>query len=304
MKIISIGNVAYDVTIPMDHFPVENTKYRLYEKVECGGGQASNMAYLLAKWGMDVAFVGVVGDDCYGAQIKKEFDEIKVNTKYLELSDRHYTTMSMIIASQESGSRTILSCRNKDILMTPVEINDIKPDMILLDGQEPVMANALLDKNPDAIVIIDAGRVSANVTQLAKRSNHVVTSKEYAEGVTGVKIDYDNPKTIVGLYKKMEETFPESVIVITLESKGCLYKHEGKIQIMPSIKVKTVDSTAAGDIFHGAYAYGIANNLPFLEVLRLANITAATSVTKLGGRLSIPTLEEIEAVYNEYNETQ
>ena len=76
MKILCLGNVAYDITLPMEDYPVENVKYRLTNRVECGGGQASNCAYLLAKWGMNVAFAGVVGNDYYGELIRKEFKDM------------------------------------------------------------------------------------------------------------------------------------------------------------------------------------------------------------------------------------
>ena len=64
MKAICIGQAAYDITLPMDHFPIENKKTRSQDKIECSGGSACNCAYLLAKWGIDTYFAGVVGDDC------------------------------------------------------------------------------------------------------------------------------------------------------------------------------------------------------------------------------------------------
>ena len=91
-----------------------------------------------------------------------------------------------------------------------------------------------------------------------------------------------------------------NTIVVTLEAKGCLYKMNGEIKIMPSIKVKPVDSTGAGDIFHGAFTFGIAKGYDFEKVLKLSNIAGAISVSRIGTRASIPTLEEMEAVYNEF----
>ena len=146
MKILCIGHAAYDITIPMDHFPVENTKNRVKERVECGGGPASNSAYLLGKWGMDVAFAGVVGKDLYGDRIKKEFDEIGVNTKYLEQNGAYETTSSMIIANKSAGSRTILTYRKEDMRMKPIEL-DFEPDVILLDGQEYELSKKVLTKS-------------------------------------------------------------------------------------------------------------------------------------------------------------
>ena len=108
MKIICIGNAAYDVTLPVNHYPVENKKIRLdAPRVECGGGSASNCAYLLAKWGMETYFAGAVGDDYYGNRIIEEFEKVGVNTKYIEKKKDVPTTSSFIIANTSIGSRTI-----------------------------------------------------------------------------------------------------------------------------------------------------------------------------------------------------
>ena len=69
---------------------------------------------------------------------------------------------------------------------------------------------------------------------------------------------------------------------------------------MPSIKVKAVDTTAAGDIFHGAFTYGMAKGFDFEKTLKIANMAGAISVTRIGGRNSIPTEDEMREVYNEF----
>ena len=69
---------------------------------------------------------------------------------------------------------------------------------------------------------------------------------------------------------------------------------------MPSIKVKALDSTGAGDLFHGAFAYGIAKNMAYEEVIKLSNITGALSVTRVGGRFSAPSVEEVKSVYHDF----
>src|SRR5690554_5449475 len=107
MKILCLGHAAYDITVPLDEYPDENTKNRVDTRVECGGGPASNAAYLLGKWGMDVYFAGVVGNDEYGRIIKQEFESVNVNTEYLELSSKYRTTSSFIVANKSNGSRTI-----------------------------------------------------------------------------------------------------------------------------------------------------------------------------------------------------
>ena len=298
MKILCIGHAAYDITIPVDKYPVENTKNRVGMKVECGGGPASNAAYLLGKWHMDVYFAGVVGNDEYGKRIKKELDSVNVNTKYLQFSDGDETTSSFIIANQETGSRTILTYRDSDITMQPIEL-DFEPDVILMDGQEYEISKEILNKYPNAISIIDAGRPKPEIIELSKMVKYLVCSKEFAETITNIKIDYENQQTLIDLYQKMKEIF-NNTIVVTLEAKGCLYEYENNIKIMPSIKVKAIDSTGACDIFHGAFTYGIAKNMPFEKILKLSNVTAGLSVTRIGGRNSIFSLEEIKELYEEF----
>ncbi len=173
MKIFCIGNSAYDITSVVDEFPKENTKYRVQEQIECGGGSAGNAAYLLAKWGMDVFFIGTVGKDTYGKRIRDEFRTIGVNINYLSISSAYKTTSSHIIINKKSGSRTILSYREHNMQMPNMDIVD-KPDIILLDGYEHDMAKKIIEQYPDAIVVIDAGRDCKEVRELCQLSDYVV----------------------------------------------------------------------------------------------------------------------------------
>ncbi len=299
MNIVCLGHITFDITFPVDAFPLENKKTRYFEKTECAGGPASIAAFLLGKWEMKPFIIGSVGDDDYGRKIKKEFILNDVNIKYLELSKEAETSHALILANRINGTRTILSYVPKNKRMKPVALKEV-PDIILIDGHEYVASKDLLEKYPNAISIIDAGRCKKEVIELAKMTDYVVCSKEFAEELTKIKIVYENKNTLVDIYQKMESIF-KGKIVITLEDRGCLYSLDNKIKIMPSIKVKTVDSTGAGDIFHGAFTYGLAKGFDFEKVLKYANIAGALSVTKVGGYKSIPSLEEMEAVYNEVN---
>ena len=298
MKILCIGHAAYDTTLPVDTYPIENTKNRVSARMECGGGPASNAAYLLGKWGMDVSFAGILGDDEYGKRIKEEFDVVGVKTKFLQLNKEHKTTASFIIASQDKGTRTILTYRPINMEMSDFEL-DFEPNIILMDGQEIKQSKKLIEKYPNAITIIDAGRPTAEIVELAQMVNYVVCSKEFAETVTNIKINYDDHRTIVALFKKMEKLF-KGEIIITLEAKGSLYKKAEQVRIMPSIEVVPIDSTGAGDIYHGAFTYGIARNLDIEHIIKISNIAGALSVTKLGGRYSVPSKEEMKKVLAEF----
>lgn len=297
MKIMCVGQSAYDITLPLDHYPIENKKVRVENKVECGGGSASNCAYLLSKWGMETYFAGVIGNDYYGNQIKNEYEKVGVNTKYLQVSDEYKTTSSYIIANTSTGTRTILTNRDKNIKMNPVAIEDTF-DYILFDGYEKEFAMELIKSNPNAITILDAGSLKEATVELANVVDYVVCSHDFAEDYSGVKIDYDDFTSIVEAYQELKKKLKGNVI-ITLESLGCFTCINGLYKIVPSIKVKAIDSTGAGDIFHGAFVYSLANGFELEKAMRYSNITGALSVERIGSRLSIPEKEDVEEKYND-----
>lgn len=298
MKALVIGHSSYDIACPVNEYPVENTKYRLDEVVTCGGGPAGNAAYLLGKWGIETYYAGVVGSDDFGNKIKKEFENIGVHTEYLETNYEQPTSVSFIMINKQTGSRTLFNIANNRPNMKKYDFN-VDPDVILVDGHEYNASMAALNKYPNAISVIDAGRITPELLELCKYTKYIVTSKGFAETIAKMKFDFFNPNSLVQIYTIVKNRYPKSEIVITLEDKGCLYSVNNEIKIMPGLKVQAVDTTGAGDIFHGAFTYAISKGFDIEKCVRLSNIAAGLSVQKVGARYSIPTLIEVTNYYNE-----
>lgn len=297
-KYMCIGHAAYDITLPVESYPIENTKVRISPGIECGGGAAANSAYLLSKWNMNTYFVGVVGNDLYGERIKNEFLKIGTNIDYLETSDLFQTSTSYILANKDNGSRTIIVSRNKK---TGVEKFDfsVKPDVVLVDGEELELSKKVLLDNPDCLSVLDAGNAKKSIIELCKYVKYLVGSRDFAEEYTGIKIDVNDINTLISAHKKLVNEF-NNIVVITLENYGSFTQIDGKYMIVPSLKVdEVVDSTAAGDIFHGAFTYFISNRYSLYDTLRLSNIAGALSVMKLGGKNSMPELDEVLSIGRE-----
>ena len=291
MKVVCVGHSTFDTTLPMKEYPTENIKYRLDHHIECGGGPASNGAYLLAKWGMDTSIASVVGDDYYGECVIKDFQKVGADITYLEKMPDHMTTSSYIIANMSNGSRTILSSKDEAVRKLSREV-DIMADVILIDGEHPETAHEVLDKNPNAISVIDAGRFNEDTVALGKKVTYLVCSKDFAEEFTNKKIDVNDISSIDVVYRELKDYF-KNTVVITLEATGSYTEIDGEAQIIPSISVKALDSTGAGDIFHGAFTYFIANGYSLLDTIKFSSITSAISVTRIGSRFSIPLLDEV-----------
>lgn len=299
MKIVCVGHATYDITLPVNEYPKENYKHRVDKKVECGGGPAANAAYLLAKWKEDVSFVGMVGNDYYGQAIIKELNTIGVNTEYVEKNSSASTDTSYIISNDSNGSRTILTTKTKSFpsLSNPTDITDA--EYILVDGEHNETAKEVILRNPKSISILDAGKCTREVANLGAIVNYIVCSKEFAEKFTETKIDNDY-NNLIEVYKKLESVYKKQIIIITLEDHGCMAKINDKYEIIPSINVKAIDSTGAGDIFHGAFTYFLAQGNDLKKTIILSSITSAISVTRIGARYSVPALDEVLATYSKY----
>ena len=298
MKVLVIGHSSYDISCPVEEYPVENTKYRLNENYMCGGGPAGNAAFLLGKWGVETYYAGVVGSDDFGSKIKKEFETAGVNTDYLEVNYEKPTSISFVLINKQNGSRTLFNIAGERPTLKKYDFT-MEPNIILIDGHEYSASMSALNKYPNAISVIDAGRITPELKELCKYCKYIVSSKGFAETMTKTKIDYANPNSLVQVYTQLKNMYPKAEIVVTLEDKGCLYAINNEIKIMPGLKVNAADTTGAGDIFHGAFTYGLSKGYDLEKIIRYANITAGLSVTKVGARLSIPSLVEVSNYYNE-----
>ncbi|MCI9280723.1 MAG: carbohydrate kinase family protein [Bacilli bacterium] len=299
MTILNIGKASYDITCPIDEYPIEGTKYLLNEKIESGGGTAANVAYLLGKWGETSYFAGVIGSDDYGTKLKKELEQVMVKTELIEVSYEVGTPVSVVLVNKKNGSRTrfdIVSNTQPNLKKYDYSIN---PDVIFSDGKEYSATINALNKFPRAISIVDAGRVNRDLLELCKFVKYIVCSKGFAESVSGLKIDYNNSASLVNVYKKLKQKYPNNEIIVTLENMGAMYIVNGEIRVMPGIKTQVVDPSGAGDIFHGAFAYCMANGFDMEKAITYSNIAAGLSLNKMGGSPSIPMLKEVISYYNQ-----
>lgn len=289
MKVICIGHATYDIVLKVDEYPLENTKNRIAGSVCCGGGPASNAAYLLGKWGIDTYFSGLVGDDYPAQVIKKEFEYVNVHLDYFKMDKDYTTTKSYVIVNSKNASRTSLATQTKKKYLDNIDIT-IKPDIILIDGQEYELSKRVIENNLDAKVVIDAGRCTEEIIELCKMSDYIVCSKTFAK-------EYAKSEELDTIFKVLKNDF-DGEIVVTLEEEGCAY-YDSDIKIVKGLTLEAVDTTAAGDIFHGAFVYGLTQKWDMYKILTFANTTSGLSVTRLTGRKSIFPLHKVEEVYNE-----
>ena len=301
IEVLCVGHACYDLIFPVTEFPVENMKYAVSRMRESAGGPAGNAASLLGKWGALCAFAGLVGEDLYGRRIEEEFSAWGVDTSFLELRETHPTPLSCIIANSKSGSRTIINRKAPGGVLHLTSAALLRrfggggPRVLLFDGHETAASLAAMEAFPGALSILDAGSLREGTDVLSRRVDYCIASERFAREVTGISAA-DGPEAaseaLAGLAGRGAKH-----VAITLGEKGCSFIEDASrktlpVRSLPALPVRAVDTTAAGDIFHGAFAYGLLRGRDFIGALRLATAAAGLSVKKPGGRDSIPALED------------
>lgn len=295
MDVLCIGHAAYDVMVPLPQFPEEDEKYVLEEKNECGGGPGANAAYLLATWDVSTVFMGQVGKDSYGEKIIRELNEAGVDLALLQVNHNNPTPFSAILVNRQNGSRTILNVRKPPKPLDNIDqlTRKLKPRVILMDGHELGASLKALEMYPEAQSILDAGSLKPATLELAGKVDYLITSQSFALNYCQTN-SLSNDNAAITCLRNLQ-SLGKAQVVVTLGKEGLIYLADEKPCRLPAYPVKAVDTTGAGDVFHGSFAYGLLKGYRLLENLQFSSAVAALSVQQSGARTSIPQLEQVQA---------
>lgn len=292
MKVLCVGQSTFDVTTKVDKFPEEGSVTNFNEVYECGGGSAANAAFILGKYKVDSYLGSMVGDDTFGNTIRKELEKVGVHTEYMEIAYEKRTALSYILLNEKEKKRTILNVNKEKLVMKKTEF-PMDPDLVLVDSFDYGASLSAFNKYSNKITIIDAKIANSETIELCKYAKYIIASKDFASYVSGVKIDFNNPNSLVNCYSALLNKFPNRNIIVTLADKGAMYLMDNQIKVMPGLKVNEVDATGAKDIFCGSFAYALLKGYDIEKTVTFANIASGLSVVKIGGRTSIPEYDEI-----------
>jgi sulfofructose kinase len=248
---------------------------------------------LLSSWGVACGLATTLGDDEYGRKIMAEFRAVGTDLSLTEIRPGHRTPVSVILVNLENGSRTLVNwkAQKSNLGLNPALLGGLSPRVLLLDGHELDASRAALHEFPDAISILDAGSLHAGTAALAGQVQYLVASEKFARQVTQLAA-LGTLELQTTCWHKLKERY-QNQLVITFGEQGLIAEDAGACRVLPAFKVAPVDTTGAGDIFHGAFAYAMWQQMDLWPGLKFASMTAALSVQKRGGRPSIPALAEV-----------
>ena len=288
LDVLCVGHAAYDLIFSVPHHPTDDEKIFASSFSACGGGPAANAAVSVARLGLKAAFAGYLGNDLYGDKHLDEFVAEGVLT-HLIGRDKHPSPLSAILVKPD-GTRALVNYKGetRPLQADAVDFSGVRPKVVLFDGHEPLLSPPLNDRARLAGIptVLDAGSLHPGTEALMRSVDYLVCSEKFAAQVLGRN---DHQAALATL----SEFSP--CVVITLGEKGLIWRWQSESGEMAAFQVAVLDTTGAGDVFHGVFAAGLAAGKAWNEILTWASAAGSLCCTRMGARTGIPHLAELQA---------
>jgi len=290
--IVGIGLNATDTVIKVPHFPAYGGKVPFHGEFTSAGGQVASAIVACAKLGLKAKYIGAIGDDDRGRLQLESLRTAGINIDHVRHRPNCGTQTAFIVIDESTGERTVFWSRPEGLKLTPEEIT---PDQILcarllhIDGHDtPAMEHAAsIARAHNIPVTVDVDTIYAGFDRVLPHVDYLIASSEFPGRWTGIDDPFEALETI-------RARFNMKLAGMTLGAHGALTLTEDGFTYSPAFVVNCIDTTGAGDVFHGAFCYSVLQQMPLAEALDLANAMAALNCTAAGARGGIATLRDAQ----------
>lgn len=292
VDVFCVGYACIDLNFSVPRHPGPNEKVRASALHLCGGGPAANAAVAVTRLGGTAAFGGALGRDAFGDTHIRELEAEYVATGAVRRGN--HATAVAAVGTKPDGSRSIYHYTSPDALLPEdaLSLSQQPARVLLLDAHQAPASTALIaEARARGIpVVLDAGSVHEGTRLLLDKVDYLVASENFALTHTG---EDDPPAALAA----MDGLAP--FIAITCGREGVYWLDEDGRHHLPAFDIRAMDETGAGDAFHGAFALGLAQNLPPRRNVRRASAAGALTCLHAGARTALPSLAEVSALLGE-----
>lgn len=292
--VVGIGLNATDTVLTVPHFPAYGGKVPFHREFYSVGGQVASAIVTCARLGLRAKYIGTVGDDERGRLQLESLQTSGVNIDDVQQRRNCANQSAYIVIDESTGERTVFWSRPDCLKLLP---EDIRPEQIEsarllhIDGHDTAAMQraAEIARHAGIPVTVDVDTLYAGFDQVLPSVDYLIASSEFPARWTGDEDPF-------GALTAIQKRFGMKVAAMTLGAHGALALYEGRFTYSPAFVVNCVDTTGAGDVFHGAFCYAVLQQMPIAEALGFANAMAALNCTAMGARGGIATLDEARSL--------
>lgn len=294
MNIVVIGSTNIDMIAQVPHLPQAGETVIGGTFAQAYGGKGANQAVAASRVGGKVKFISCVGDDVFGAEVIQHFQKEGLCTDFV-FKEKSVATGIALIMVDDKGTNSIAVASGANEKLSPQHIDQARQalaeaDIVLLQLEIPlatVIYAIDLAKQMGKKVLLNPAPAQQLPKSLLSKVDVLIPNEIEAEMLTDIRFESE---TIGGTLL----SWGVGTVIITLGKKGCYVIDNQSAWQLPAPQVRAIDTTAAGDVFCGTLAVGLAAQMTLAEAVYFANTAAALSVTKLGAQPSAPYRSEVE----------
>lgn len=298
-RILVIGSLNMDMVIPVKELPQKGETILGGTPDYIPGGKGANQACAAGKLGGSVTMLGKVGRDEMGRRLKDNLSAAGVDVAHVAETPDAPTGMAVIYVS-ETGSNSIVVIPGANGLCDRayIEANEeliAAHDIIVLQLEIPYdavfRAIQLAKKHGRLVVLNPAPAPDSLPAEVIASLDYFTPNETEMARIAGMPVGGTEEAVAAG--RRLVEAGVGTVLA-TLGEAGALLVTAETAQVIPTLRVDAVDTTAAGDTFNGAFVTALAEGMPEAEAIAFGNKAAAISVTRKGAQTSIPTRGEVD----------
>jgi sugar/nucleoside kinase (ribokinase family) len=289
-SIVGIGYCSYDYLAIVPERPAfDADALTLADLTTDGGGPVSTALVAAARLGASTAYIGILGDDIYGQALASMFAAEGVDCARLRTAPGCRSQTCIVLVEQATGRRSIL-CHRPTYPRLSLEEADLaciaSARALHLDGHhiEAAIEAARFARLNGILVCLDANRPRPALNRLLPHVDLLIAAEPFPSAYTGIT---DSWKAIAQVL-----TEGPCCVVVTQGERGCLWATATDRGETPSFQVPVVDTTGAGDAFHGAFLFAWLQGWPIAQASEFSAAVAAINCMQLGGRSGLPTLQQ------------
>lgn len=295
IELIGIGDPFLDLIVEIDKLPASNTNCPMHNRCFQGGGNVATALCAASRLGMKTALIGSVGDDLFGKLSLSDLEYNKVDISNMAIHSGKKSNFSVCVSERSVKGKEFLVGHGDfaDLLVEDLDERFIKSAKMLHTGLiTPAVIKACeWIHEAGGKVSIDAPYYKPFVYENYKHFDIFIGSEMYYDAMCEANgyVHDEYEKNMNTLRKEGCE-----VVIFTFGGDGCVGVYGDKYFKLPAMKVAVVDTTGAGDVFHGAYDFAYLRGYDPEQCARFATGVSAIKCTRPGGRSGIPTLEVLE----------
>jgi sulfofructose kinase len=291
--VVGVGLNATDTLILVPLVPLFGGKAPFKGELVSPGGQVASAMVTCARLGMRTKYIGTLGDDERGAIQLESLRASGINLDDIEIRPGCPNQSAYILVDQSSGERTVLWHRDDCLRIDPASLTPEKiacASLLHIDGHDtPAVSRAAeIARRHQIRVTLDVDTIYPGFDSVVPNVDYLISSWEFPTRWT------QEPDPFRAL-AMIQDEYGMQVAAMTLGKDGALARMDGRYIYSPGFVVDCVDTTGAGDVFHGAFCYAVFESMPLREALEFSNAMAALNCTALGARGYIAGVSEAQA---------